>query len=94
MKKKKDKDMVGGYPYRVTVQPCNTIDGKRNDSVDIELRKLIDFGTAGNDWSETVFFSFENGIMRVTFPQTKEFQDKWLEIATNIINSRKRHHGD
>jgi len=86
---RKLKNMV--HPYLLEVSTVDTmIDGTRNDQIDIGLGELKSFHTAGDIYGiKSVLFSFDGGIVRVHFPESKVFEENYLEIAKNMEHRRR-----
>ncbi len=74
------------HPYLLEVSSVDCImGGARNDQIDIGLGELKSFSTAGDIYGiKSVLFSFDGGIVRVHFPESKVFEESYLEIAKNM----------
>ena len=74
------------HPYLLEVSTVNILkDGTRNDQIDIGLGELKSFSTAGDIHGiKSVLFSFDGGVVRIHFPESKKFEEDYLKIAKNM----------
>ena len=78
-------------PYRMEVSTVDARGGKRNDQIDVWLKKFQGLTTAGDIYGITsVVLMFEGGIIRIHFSDDDDkHEDDILRIAKNIQERRK-----